>query len=93
MSAARDDHAEDGANRRQHHALDQQLADNARARRADREAHGDLTLARGGARQQQVREVGAGDQQHEPGRRQQHDQRLAELFAQVRHIPRTRPAR
>ena len=46
-------------------ALGQQLPDDAPARRADREPHGNLALARGRAREHQVREVGAGDQQHE----------------------------
>ena len=46
-----------------------------RARGTDRQPHGDLALARGRPGQHQVGEVGAGDQQHEAGRREQHPQR------------------
>ena len=53
------------ADRRQHHALDQQLADDAPARRADRHPHRDFPRPVGGPRQQQVGDVGAGNQQHE----------------------------
>ena len=62
-------------NRRDQQALGQQLADDAPARRADRQPHGDLALARGGARQHQVREIRAGDEQHEAGRGEQQPQR------------------
>ena len=82
---ARHDHSERGADRREQHALDEQLAHDAAARRADRQPHGDLALAGGRASQQQIREVGAGDQQHQSGGREQHDQRLAELIAHIRH--------
>ena len=43
--------------------------------RAQRQPHGDLPLADRGARQQQVREVGAGDEQDEADRAEQHEQR------------------
>jgi hypothetical protein len=33
--------------------------------------HRDFALAHAGPRQQQIREIRAGDQQHQPGRRQQ----------------------
>jgi hypothetical protein len=36
------------------------------AARTDRETHGDLALTRRGAREQQRRDVGAGDDQHQP---------------------------
>ena len=42
---------------------------------ADRGADGDLALAAGGAHEQQVGDVGAGDQQHEADRADQHEQR------------------
>ena len=59
------------AHERQEHAFNQQLSDDALPRRADREANGDFTLSGSGAGQQQIRKIGAGDQQHEPGRAQQ----------------------
>ena len=77
--AARDDHAEQRAHQGQQHAFDQQLRHQAAPRGTDGEAHRHFTLARAGPRQQQVREVGARDQQHEAGRAEQHRQRLAEL--------------
>ena len=43
--------------------------------RAERRSHGDLLLARQRSRQQQVRDVRAGDQQHESHRRHEHEQR------------------
>ena len=66
------------------HALREQLPDDAAARRADRQAHGDLALARGRARQHQVRQVRAGDQQHQPGGREQQPQRRLVVAAQRR---------
>ena len=72
------------ADRGDQQALRQQLTDDAPARRADREANGDLALARGGARQHQVREVGARDQQHQAGRRQQQPERRLVVAAQRR---------
>src|SRR5918999_115517 len=41
--------------------------------------HGNLALARARPRQQQIRQVGAGDQQHQPGNRQQQPERLLVL--------------
>jgi hypothetical protein len=58
------------------------------ARRADSQPHRNLALARGGARQQQVGQVGARNQQHEPGRRQQHDERLGKFVSHVRDTDR-----
>ena len=66
--------ADDAAQAREQQALDQQLADDLEPRRAEREADGDLRLPRRGARQQHVRDVGAGDQQHEADRDEQHRQ-------------------
>ena len=47
-----------------------------------REAHRDLAFARGRAREHQVREVGAGDEQHQAGGRQQQPQRRLVVAAQ-----------
>ena len=57
------------------HAFSQQLADQVGARRAERRPHRDFARARRGARQQQVRDVRAGDEQHEADRAHQHQQR------------------
>ena len=60
----------------EHHALDEQLPDDAPARGAERDAHGDLARAVHRPRQQQVGHVGARDQQHEADRahhREEHD--------------------
>ena len=65
----------DAAGERQQHAFGQQLADDAAAAGADRGADRDLALPAGGADQQQVGDVGAGDQQHEADRAEQHQQR------------------
>ena len=70
--SARPEHTGD---ERQEDALHQQLPHQAPARRANRHAHGDLTRALRRARQQQVGDVGAGDQEHEADRahqRQEH---------------------
>ena len=57
-------------------ALGAQLRDEAHARRADGLPHGHFTLPGAGARQQQVREVGTGDEQDEARHRQQNPQRI-----------------
>ena len=59
-------------------ALDQQLLDDAPPAGAEREADGDLALTRRGARDLQVGDVGAGNQQHAADQRHQHPQRLRE---------------
>ena len=46
-------------------ALGEELADQPAATRTQRRSHGDLLLASLGSRQQQVADVGAGNQQHE----------------------------
>ena len=73
---ARDDGTAEAGGERQHHALGEELADQAAASGADRRAHDDLAAARRGARQQQIGDVGAGDEQHEAHRAEQHEQRL-----------------
>ena len=75
VAIERDEHAADshcasqipsaGAGDGEQQALDEQLAEDPDARRADRQPHGDLALARGRARQHQVGEVRAGNQQHQ----------------------------
>ncbi len=77
------EHARDG---RQHDAFDQQLPDDPPAAGAEGDANGDFTRPVHGARQQQVRHVGAGDQEHErhrshQGGEQHSNLRTIELFA------------
>ena len=62
----RQEHAEHGARPGEHGALDQHLRDDAAAAAADRRPHRDLASTLGRPDQQQVRDVGARDQQHEP---------------------------
>ncbi len=62
----RQEHAEHGARPGEHGALDQHLRDDAAAAAADRGPHRDLASTLGRPDQQQVRDVGARDQQHEP---------------------------
>ena len=67
--------SEDATHHRQRHALGQQLPDDASAAGADGRAQRHFTLARRGAHQQQVRDVGAGDEQDEGDGGAQNEQR------------------
>ena len=69
-AGGRDNEAGRGTSGGQQRALDEQLADDAAPRGADRQAQRDFARARRAARQQQVRHVHTGDDQH------QRDQRL-----------------
>ena len=64
--AHRDDEAHDAAADGQQDAFDERLRDDLRSRRADRHPYCRLRPPRDRSREQQVRDVGAGDQQHEP---------------------------
>ena len=64
------------AGERDDQALGEQLPDDGAAGGAHRGPHGQLALARAAARQQQVGDVGAGDQQQEPDGSQQQPQPL-----------------
>ena len=57
--------SEDATHHRQRHAFGQQLPDDASAAGADGGSQGNFTLAGRGTHQQQVRDVGAGNEQHE----------------------------
>ena len=74
----RDGDAERRAHHGEQHALGEELPDQAAAARADRRAHRDFALAHGRAREQQARDVGAGDHQQERRRAEQREQRRAE---------------
>ena len=62
---ARDDDRRGTAQRSEKHALCQQLLDEAAPRHTKSETHGDLTTAADAPRKQQIRNVGAGDQEHD----------------------------
>ncbi len=64
-------------------AFDHQLTDQLPARRADGKADGDLLLAGEGARDQQVRHVGASDQQHQPDHAHENDESFRKAIAQL----------
>ena len=66
---------------RQQQAFDQELTDQPRPRRANRQTNGDLPLAHRGARQQQVREVRARDQEDQPDRSEEYEQGSADVAA------------
>ena len=63
------------------HALDEQLPDDPPPARAERDADGDFARPVGRARQQQVGDVGAGDEQHERDRAHQRPEHRLDLRA------------
>jgi hypothetical protein len=80
--------AENPAGRGQHQALGEELADHAHPARPERRADGDLALPRGAAREQQVGDIGTGDQQNEAHRAEHHEHRrlrVADDFLAERH--------
>ena len=68
---------------REHQALDEQLLHQAAARGTQRQADSDLALAHERAGDQQVGDVGAGDEQDEPDHAHQHEQGRGEVVAQA----------
>ena len=66
--------AQHAAGEREQQALGQELAHESLPAGSQRGAHRDLLRPRGRAGEQQVGDVGAGDQQHEPHRTQEHQQ-------------------
>ena len=79
------------AQHRQQQTLRQQLHDQPSARCADRLAYRHLALAHAGPRQQQIRQVGTRDQQHQPGCREQQRQRTLVLLDGAPILPRPMP--
>ena len=67
---------------RKQEAFGHQLPDEAATRRSDGQPYRDFVTADGGARQQQVGEVGTSDQENQPRRYQQQQQRIAIPAAQ-----------
>ena len=82
-------HGDGGAARRadgrKQQAFGQHLPDDASSRCANRQPDGDLALADGCPREHQVREIGAGDEQHDAGGREQQPQRRLVVAAERRH--------
>ena len=83
---AGEQHAEGAAGDRQQHAFGHELPEQPAAACAKRRAHREFTMTCLGAREQQVREIGAGDEQHETDGGLQHPDRAA------RAAERSRPA-
>ena len=81
------DQAGGAAEQAEQQAFGQQLADQPAPARAKRGADGDLFLPAGRAREQQIRDIGARDQQHERHRSEHDEHRDA-----GRRRRRTRPA-
>ena len=79
----REHHAERRAQQRQHDRFRQQLTHDPPASRAEGHAHGQFAAARGEARHLQVRDVDAGDQQHERHRPEQDQQQRAHRLRAV----------
>ena len=77
----------------QHHAFREQLPHQAPARRAKRDAQAQLVPPRGGARKEEVRDVGAGDHQHQRNDGHDDDQRTLVALAQRRIAGRRRHER
>jgi hypothetical protein len=73
---------QEAARERKDHGLHEVLADQAEPPRAERDPHRDLLLARGGAGEEEARDVRAGDQEDEADHAHEHDERGARLVAQ-----------
>jgi hypothetical protein len=67
--------AQDAAGDGEQHAFRQELPGKTPRPRAERGADGELALTPGAARQEKVGDVGSGDEQDEPDRRRQHEER------------------
>ncbi len=79
----REQHAEQAARERQHHALRQQRAGDPAAAGAERGTHGELLMAPFRAHQEQVRDVAAGDEQHDADGCQQNPENLSDVADHV----------
>ena len=84
----RDRDGGDASHGGQRQTLGDELADEASATCAERQAQGDFGFARGAAREQKVGQVRARDQQQHADRRQQRGQRMGEFLARRRRATR-----
>ena len=69
-------HTQHAAERREQHALGQKLADDAKPSRPQTQAERDFAPPGGGARQQEVGDIRAGDAEDQPDQRQEDVERL-----------------
>ena len=76
---SRDANSGSATHQRQDHAFGQQLHSNADLAAPERHPHCDLPATIGAAGKEQVRHVGARDQQHEPHRTEEHEERTAHI--------------
>ena len=90
---AGEEEPEDGAQSREHEALAEQLPRQPGARGAERQAYAQLVAPRRRAREQQVGDVGAGDEQHEADDDHQRGERPLIASAQSRAAGRRRVER
>src|SRR5258708_12227210 len=67
----------------EHYTLSEELADQTSAAGPQSGTHGDFFLARGGARQQEISDVGTGDQQNESHRSHEHQHPSADPSPQT----------
>ena len=79
MTQRGDAEPRDAAAGREHQTFGKHLAHQPPASGAKRRAHAELALARGAARQQQIRDVDAGHEQHQHDRADQREKRRPEL--------------
>ena len=86
----REQKAESAAQTGEEKALDQELAHDVAAPGAEGQAHRDLAFARSGSGQQQVRDVGAGDEQDESDHPRENEERGRELLPQRREAAKAR---
>ena len=87
---AADDQPADAAGERERQAFREQLPDDAHAARAQRQPGRDLLLAGGGPRQEQPRDIGAGDEQDDRDRGDRHGRKTPELFLDLEVTPQPR---
>jgi len=69
-----DEETHRAAEHRKQHRFGEQLCEELTPRGAEGEAHRHLQGAVGAAREQQIRDVGAGDEENDPGDRKQEDE-------------------
>ena len=79
-----DEQADCGAGDREQQALGQDQPREPPARRTERQTHGELPVARRRPCEKQIREVGAGDEQHEDDRTEQYERRRPYVLEQCR---------
>src|SRR4029077_14874949 len=72
----REEKSQRGASSGDQEAFGEQVADEAKPRRTESDAHGDFTLTGRGPREHQTREIGAGDEKDQSGGGEEQNERL-----------------